>query len=1071
MAKIRSIVLALALAACGGAWAATIQVGLLDLTEDTEITVAAGDRYEICTLSASAIHTLTKKGEGDLYIGRVTSLNPRIDLQEGHLYVGPNLTKPTLFASAAFHVDANEAETLTKIVDDDKTYVSKWSDVNGGTHYASNATAGRQPWLTTLENGNAMLDFGSLKNAKTSGIGGNLVFDGQINGIRAAFCVQKIHPETLPVPESSCSQGISCYYYSVFMPYLKAEGKGPSYANKWQDCTKQVRAVTDQSGLGGSISVNGKVLSTVGTAASTDLEVVDYKIVDPVSGGTDYGKADRFAADCAGNSAGGMMIGEAAIFTTPLTDEQHELLSHYLMAKWVGYGIPRVEQISVGAGTSASIWNGAAYDVIGHTTQVGVLDLTEDIVITVAAGDRYEICTLSASEVHTLTKKGEGDLYVGRVTSVNPRIDLQGGHLFVGPKLSEPALFFSSSVFHVDANATNTLTTAEADGKTYVSKWGDVNGGTHYASNATEGRQPWLTTLENGLSMLDFGTLKNDKTSGFGGNLTFDSRIEGIRAAFCVQKIHPETLPIPQSSCSQGIGCYYDSVFMTYLKAEGKGPSYANKWQACTKQVRATNDESGLGGSISVNGKVLPSVGTAASTDMEVVDYRIVDPVSGGTDYGRADRFAVDYASKSTGGMKIGEAAFFTTTLTDAQHELINHYLLVKWIEYGIPRVEQIAVGEGTSASIWNGASYDVIEYQKITQVGLLDLTEDVEITVAAGERYEIFTLSASDAHKLIKRGGGDLYIGRVTSSNPRIDVQGGRLFVGPTLTKPAIFFSSAAFHVDANEADTMAKIEDDDKTYVSKWSDVNGGTHYASNATEGRQPWLTTLENGNVMLDFGTLKNDKLSGVGGYLTFDSKITGVRAAFCVQKFHDETIAAQSCVCSQGISSYDQGVFSPYSKPEGKGPSYANKWQGFTKQVRDTDDGDGTSNWGLGGSISVNGVKLASVITSASANLEVIDYKIVDPASGGTDCGYADRFAQNFWNQSAGGMMIGEAAIFTTPLTDEQHELVSNYLMVKWLGYKIPRARQITIGEGANAFFWNGTSYEEVEYKGLILIFR
>ena len=68
-------------------------------------------------------------------------------------------------------------------------------------------------------------------------------------------------------------------------------------------------------------------------------------------------------------------------------------------------------------------------------------------------------------------------------------------------------------------------------------------------------------------------------------------------------------------------------------------------------------------------------------------------------------------------------------------------------------------------------------------------------------------------------------------------------------------------------------------------------------------------------------------------------------------------------------------------------------------------------------------------------------------------------------------MIGEAAIFTTPLTDEQHELVSNYLMVKWLGYKIPRARQITIGEGANAFFWNGTSYEEVEYKGLILIFR
>ena len=46
-------------------------------------------------------------------------------------------------------------------------------------------------------------------------------------------------------------------------------------------------------------------------------------------------------------------------------------------------------------------------------------------------------------------------------------------------------------------------------------------------------------------------------------------------------------------------------------------------------------------------------------------------------------------------------------------------------------------------------------------------LEEDTEITVAAGERYEIFTLSASDAHKLIKRGEGDLYVGRVTSVSP----------------------------------------------------------------------------------------------------------------------------------------------------------------------------------------------------------------------------------------------------------------------------------------------------------------
>ena len=711
MTTLRNIALAGVLVTSGSVWAATVQVGLLDLADDTEITVAAGDRYEICTLSASAAHTLTKKGDGDLYVGRVTSANPRIDLQGGRLYVGPNLTKPTLFASAAFHVDANETDTMTLVESGGKLYVSRWNDVNGGTHYASNATAGRQPCLTTLENGNHMLDFGSLKNTTlTTGTGASLTFDSNISGVRAAFCAQQVHQETIDAPAGECPQGIGYYDASVFMTYQKAAGKGPSYANKWQNYTKQVRATNDQSGLGGSISVNGSVLSSVGNTASADMEVVDYRIVDPAEGGTDYGRAGRFACDYGAKGTGGLMVGEAAIFTTALTDEQHALLSHYLMVKWIGCGIPRTEQISVGAGTKAFVWNGAEYDVIGHTTQIAQLDLAEDVEITVAAGDRYEICTLSASAAHTLTKKGEGDLYVGRVTSANPRIDLQGGRLYVGPNLTKPTLF-ASAAFHVDANETNTMTLVESGGKLYVSRWNDVNGGTHYASNATAGRQPWLTTLENGNRMLDFGSLKNTTvTTGTGATLTFDGNVTGVRAAFCVQQVHQETIDAPAGECPQGIGYYDASVFMTYRKAEGKGPSYANKWQNYTKQVRAANDESGLGGSISVNGSVLSSVGNTASADMEVVDYRIVDPAEGGTDYGRAGRFACDYGAKGTGGLMVGEAAIFTTALTDEQHALLSHYLMVKWIGYGIPRTEQISVGAGTKAYVWNGSEYEEVE-------------------------------------------------------------------------------------------------------------------------------------------------------------------------------------------------------------------------------------------------------------------------------------------------------------------------------------------------------------------------
>ena len=694
--KMRNMALALGLAACGVARGATVQVALVNMADDMEITVAAGDRYEICTLSSADIHTLTKKGEGDLYVGRVTSTHPRISLQGGRLFVGPKLTEPAVLASADFHVDANDVDSMTIVESDGKQYVTRWNDVNGGAHYAYNDTPGVQPWLTTTENGNRMLDFGSLKNTVvTSGYGGYLLFDSKITGVRAAVCVQKFLPETIEAPESICSQGISCYDQCVFTPNIKSAGNGPSYANKWQGFTRQVRGADDNGGLGGSISVNGNVLSSVLTAASSDIEVVGYNIVEPEAGGTDYGSANRFARNFWDASAGGMMIGEAAIFTTALTDDHRRLLDHYLMAKWIDYGVPSQDQVSVGEGTSAFFWNGTSYDVVEYKEPnvfQSELNVTADTTLEVHAGVTNEIYVLKGG-AHTLTKTGLGVLKIVQVEATDLTLDIQGGEvLFDDP--SAPGSIFLDAVLRLDADDETTLTTESESGRTLVTRWNDVNGGAIYATAGTVA--PYLTN-DNGRTYVDFGTLRTSSGEGYGGRMTLSAALTGFREVLAVVRPSDDVYALSSGGIAPVGSASSWTAFMPGSNTSGNWPPIINVYQNVTKQLRDGIYVDGVKGSTAGDGQ-------RWSQGVHVYDFRLAEPEEGASDCVKTDSIGNDRGI-SFGGFRLGEMVVFSRQLSASDRALAEAYLSVKWRtsakEFKFANIKATA---GGTLTIANGA-------------------------------------------------------------------------------------------------------------------------------------------------------------------------------------------------------------------------------------------------------------------------------------------------------------------------------------------------------------------------------
>ncbi len=125
-----------------------------------------------------------------------------------------------------------------------------------------------------------------------------------------------------------------------------------------------------------------------------------------------------------------------------------------------------------------------------------------------------------------IAKTGAGRLVVGPAASADrARLSVAEGDVALeghDPE-ADGRLPIGGAWVHFDASATDSYleTETRADGRTYVTKWGDLSGNGHHATksdNAYVESAPFVneTRRPNGLNLMDFGSWVNDKSEDRG---------------------------------------------------------------------------------------------------------------------------------------------------------------------------------------------------------------------------------------------------------------------------------------------------------------------------------------------------------------------------------------------------------------------------------------------------------------------------------------------------------------------------------------------------------------------------
>ena len=119
------------------------------LTEDTEITVPAGETNVVEKLGGTGAWTLTKKGDGVLEIHEIVNAEAKVVIAEGEVYF-VNARPTDVFKKAYFHVDASDFSTMEIETVNGTNFVNRWNDADGGIHFATNCLA--TGWWAGLQN-------------------------------------------------------------------------------------------------------------------------------------------------------------------------------------------------------------------------------------------------------------------------------------------------------------------------------------------------------------------------------------------------------------------------------------------------------------------------------------------------------------------------------------------------------------------------------------------------------------------------------------------------------------------------------------------------------------------------------------------------------------------------------------------------------------------------------------------------------------------------------------------------------------------------------------------------------
>lgn len=559
-----------------------------------------------------------------------------------------------------------------------------------------------------------------------------------------------------------------------------------------------------------------------------------------------------------------------------------------------------------------------------------------------------------------------GTLAIKRSPGPRSELRVYGGKVVLtGRAYADDAELVAGAALHLDASRTDTLT-VDDDG---VSRWNDADGGSNFAVPVSNSGKPGvIENRVNNRAVVNFGAQKYSSTGVYGdpealgspSRLVLDSTVEDVKELFVVFEDASEE-------------CVGPSLFNndTYSRATEKGRLFANQGMADDRTRFAAVETADI------------------SLDGQAVEHSL-------TTYGFVGRLHVvsvghrgDYSgllsaigAPSTGGNRwggthIAEIVAYAKSLTPGQRRQNVAYLRRKW-----------------------QAEADA----KDLDYGAVVVEADATLEVADGTTVEIGQLKAADGvSRIIKTGGGTLFIGAYLSPEVEVEVRGGSVKFGSPIAKAApAKADNPLVWLDAN---TLSEAS------VTEWADARGGSLIAANRDGDTYPAAT--------LDTTTVPGKKMVDMGATVSKDSPST----YFLIKDNGVELGNAVRC----GFMVYYKNAASAVV-PSSSGNALR-VIDGTSKFI---DAGWGNA-YAVGGLWALDGLPIdptncreADGNTAGEVHVISFRFSSMMPVNmlGG------DRSGSN---NVHGGIKFGEVLLYDRVLTDGEWKDTEDYLLRKWKG--------------------------------------
>ena len=702
----KKITSAFILILAAGASAQETFVDEIELSSNTNISVAAGDILKIGYLKADSQVVVAKTGAGKLVLASVGGGGSvLVEVQEGTLASAKPGDLPQFGdIPVGMHVDVTKTSTLTILRSNGTNYVSKIVDAAGSGHSLNNWWWGL-PYLSgeTL-NGLPVLDFGAFKNGSSfNGNAGMLGNTSPSVPIKEYFFVWKDRDDTIDAPLVD-GQEFSGPCVIGSDPSLWTRNLGGNGSGFGMYKLSMSGAVYQNMRLDGrAIDLNYRV--------PRGFHVFHNRITSPTEN-----KPQFSTLGYSSPYQGGFVLAELLVYSNLLSQAEGEYVEAYLSSKWFGAkldvklaqdAVLDVSEVKFNIGTMEiageaslvgasnfccrTIVRGSTNVVVNglfsfdgsQTADAPAIRFEGDALLSVSgAGNIDEVRTASGK----LVKSGSGTLTAADVVAGS--ICVEEGALCISP------LSVRSGEFHVDA--AKKVAADEVDGRKLVSRWEDVDGNGFYftASNRKPNydtsrtvRRPYLTEgFANGLPVVDFGSFADaNHVEGWGALLESSKSYgdaDGVKDVYVAWADCPDVKNLPYAvEKTKFYGpCLFGAQYYWYRGAGGAGESFPMHYSSAPGRMY---------GDLRIDGTKVSGTSFRPGDGMHVLAQRITSTGAPMQQIGGNYQTPVSKGDGAAsvagvfGGLRIGEVLMFKTTLSDRRRLRLESQLCAKWLGKG----------------------------------------------------------------------------------------------------------------------------------------------------------------------------------------------------------------------------------------------------------------------------------------------------------------------------------------------------------------------------------------------------